>query len=986
MRLLEAFGFGTGLHLILRVRYATYWLARNRLHFVSKAMTRWVASNLSRISLLLLLIAIPLSAEQNCPLPPAIQPQPHEVNIFSDQQEVYLGDAMAESLARKIKIIDDDKLNAYLRTIGDRLVQHLPPNQMTFRFYLVELPQVNAFSIAGGRVYVARKMIALTRNEDELAGVIAHELGHIVTHQTAIQVTAQLREVLSVRQVGDRGDVFEKFHQLLENEARITRHVGDQEDKQYVADQVALYAMARAGYAPHAYVDLWDRFQQTHGKTGNWFSNLFGTTKPSERRLGVMLKNFSALPPGCSDIPPTSSSAPFVSWQGEVIAYSGFGTKEALPGLVFKQTLARPLRPDVTNLRFSPDGKYLLAQDEGGIHVLTREPFAVMFYIPAIDARPAHFTPDSQSIVFDNHSLRVESWSVAEQQRTSAHELTVLHSCAQTELSPDGATLSCLTNQLELSLIDVFSGAVLASRQNFLQMNFASSCTLAISFARGGDPHLLTMRFSPDGRYFVASGHYSGATHFAWDLNTRHEVSLPGSIKQIIRESFVFLSSDRLVGIDPDSPKKSAVVRFPSGERLQQFWLPAGIDLSPATQGDYFFASPLKTQAMGLIDVAKEKVSMGFKHPAADVYNGILATEQVSGKLALHSLAGISDESPPLALVSLPQGRLAPLRAAAVSPDFNWMAISHGTRGGIWDVTNNVRTMELTSFHGAWFAPDHTLYVDLSKERDIERAIAWIDPISGGGRLGYKIGDAVARQIGPYLLVSKPRGSKTTITLDSSPLSYCLQIMVGRLLGSEIAKVSDEEMELRDVRDGHLVWSRYFPHELPDLSFSSGKVLLRWPLNYVAGREELGKYPDLKNAAADSDYLVEQVDLQSDAVIRKFVIRTNKRSFTVNHTLSEGNWVIATASGNQVFTYSMVSGQEQGHFFGSKPSTSQNGWMALENEAGQLSIYDMANSELKRQYTFADPISFKTFSPDGKRLFVVTASQTAYVLDLAVKN
>jgi hypothetical protein len=49
--------------------------------------------------------------------------------------------------------------------------------------------------------------------------------------------------------------------------------------------------MARAGFAPHAYVDLWDRFQQTHGKTGSWFSDLFGSTRPEQRRLREMLKS-----------------------------------------------------------------------------------------------------------------------------------------------------------------------------------------------------------------------------------------------------------------------------------------------------------------------------------------------------------------------------------------------------------------------------------------------------------------------------------------------------------------------------------------------------------------------------------------------------------------------------------------------------------------------------------------------------------------------
>jgi WD40 repeat protein len=948
----------------------------------SKKKSRFIG-NLVRTLLAVPFLTVSLASQQNCPLPPAIQPLPRELNIFSAQQEIDLGDAMAESLAHRIKIIDDDKLNAYLRALGDRLVQHLPPTQLRFRFYLVELSEVNAFSIAGGRVYVARKMVALTKSDDELAGVLAHELGHIVTHQTAIQMSARLREVLGVKQVGDRADVFDKFHLLLENEARKPGHGGGDEEKQYVADQVALYAMARAGYAPHAYIDLWDRFQQTHGKTGSWISNLFGTTKPSERRLGEMLKNLSALPSGCADIPPDSRTAEFASWQGEVIDYSGFGTKESLPGLVFKQTLARPLRPDITNLRFSPDGKYVLAQDEGGIHVLTRDPFLVLFYIAAVDAHNAVFTPDSRSIVFHNRSLRVESWSVIDQRRTSVHELTLLHRCIQSELSPDGSALGCLTSQFELSLIDVASGSVLASKKSFAQLNAMTSCTVAISLANGSDPRLVEMKFSPDGHYFVAG---TSVTHFAWDLNAHRELSLPGSIKDIVKASFAFLGPDRIIGIEVSAPTKSAILRFPSGERVRQIALVNGIELVSTTHGDHIFVGPLKDQPMGLYDLKTGRIPIKFKRTAADIYDGVFVTEQITGELVLNDVERVLDNVDPLAKVKLPQGRLGALRAAAVSADFNWIAISHRTRGAIWDVAHNIRTMETRSFHGAWFAQDQSAYIDFPKFPETEREIARVDPLSGTATLGYKIGDAFASQYGPYLVVTKSRTGRTNGTINLPPEYFCLQVLLQHFLSVGSPGENDEDVELRDVRDGHLVWSHYFPHEVPALSLGSGKVLLKWSLRNNAGRDELGKYPELKNGTDLNDYLLEEIDLQKDSVVGKLVLKTNKGSFAVTRAFSQGDWVIASATGNQVLTYSMASGQEKGHFFGTDPSASRNGLLAVENESGQLSIYEMASSQLKQQYTFSDPISFKTFSPSGDRLFVVTASQTAYILDLTAKN
>jgi predicted Zn-dependent protease len=98
------------------------------------------------------LLAILGAAQQNCPLPPAVQPVSKDADIFSDQQEVDLGDAMAASFAQQVKIVRDDALNEYLRNLGDRLVKHLPPTELKFRFYLMELPEVNAFSMVGGRV------------------------------------------------------------------------------------------------------------------------------------------------------------------------------------------------------------------------------------------------------------------------------------------------------------------------------------------------------------------------------------------------------------------------------------------------------------------------------------------------------------------------------------------------------------------------------------------------------------------------------------------------------------------------------------------------------------------------------------------------------------------------------------------------------------------------------------------------------------------
>ncbi len=905
------------------------------------------------ISLPLFLWAALAYAQETCPLPPAIQPVGPPTNIFSDQQEIDLGDAMAESIAQNLRIMENDDLTSYLRTIGDRIVQHLPATKMKFRFYLVELPEVNAFSITGGRVYVSRKLVALARTDDELAGVVAHELGHIVTHQTAISITRRLREVLGVTEVGDRADIFLKFHQLMENGARKPpKNSPNEEKEQYTADQVGLYAMARAGYAPHAYVDLWDRFQQTRGKTGGWLASLFLEITPAQRRLGEMVKNVSALPAGCADIPSRSHSEEFSKWQTEVINYVDTGAKESLPGLLLKQTLSLPLRPDISNLHFSPDSKYILAQDDGGMHVLTREPLAVLFYIPAVDALDAKFTPDSQFIVFHNSALRVESWSIAEQKRTSVHELALLHPCVQTELSPDGAVLACLDEGLQLSLVAIASGTTLATKRSFVDLTLLGKIVLFNLAIGKQDARFVEMHFSPDGRYFLAG---AWGAHFAWDLSSQRELSLPGTIREVLKESFAFLGPDRITGIQTSAPEKSPILRFPGGERIGQLKFANGIRIRSVAKGEDVFVGPLRNRPWGLLDVRTGSISLEFKSIAADVYEHMLISERLTGELAIYALG----KSEPQAIVKLPQARLGSLQAAAVSPDFQWLAMSNRARGAVWDIAHNIRTMELRSFRGAWVGPDEIFYVDVPKFEEVDRQIARLDPRAGVALAGYKIENVIAAQYGHYLLVTKPKKG-------------------------QFRQFNDADLEIQDIHDGRVIWTHHFPHELPKFSFSGGNVLLTWPVASDGGRSELQHYPELKNQGGDQDYFCELKDLKTDATLGELRINTNKGSFSVEYTFLAGNWLVVSARNNQVLTYRFADGKEIGHFFGRAPSASpSSNLLALDDEVGHLKLYDLATSELRRDYVFSDPILFKLFSDDGKRLLVLTASQTVYILDTA---
>lgn len=162
----------------------------------------------------------PGSAQDACVFPAAPQASA-EPNIFSPKQEVYLGETIAARELHSLRSTSDPSLIAYLEQIGGRLIKQLPPSDLRFQFFVYEAPFPDAFSLPGGRIYVSRKIIVEATNEEELAGVLAHEMGHIVTHQGGIEFTQMLQSILNVSVVSDQADVARKFSLL---EARSFRN------------------------------------------------------------------------------------------------------------------------------------------------------------------------------------------------------------------------------------------------------------------------------------------------------------------------------------------------------------------------------------------------------------------------------------------------------------------------------------------------------------------------------------------------------------------------------------------------------------------------------------------------------------------------------------------------------------------------------------------------------------------------------------------
>ena len=196
-------------------------------------------------------------------------------NKYTPEQDVKIGREAAAEVRKQYPIIADERIARYLTTIGDRLVAAAPPELehkvFEYSFTPVNLKEINAFALPGGPMFVQRGMFDAAATEGEVAGVMAHELSHVLLrHGTANATKAenpwlqlgQLAGAVGGAMVG--GSVGSAIAQGSEFGlgTLLLRYSRDFEKQ---ADLLGAQIMARAGYDPR---DLAHMFQTIAGESG----------------------------------------------------------------------------------------------------------------------------------------------------------------------------------------------------------------------------------------------------------------------------------------------------------------------------------------------------------------------------------------------------------------------------------------------------------------------------------------------------------------------------------------------------------------------------------------------------------------------------------------------------------------------------------------------------------------------------------------------
>jgi beta-barrel assembly-enhancing protease len=188
--------------------------------------------------------------------------------LVSDEQEKELGLQLHKELEKEgMKYVQDPAVVNYVTEIARPIIQRAKKDRnQSFSIYVVDKPsEVNAFATPGGNLYVMTGLILAAKNEAELAGVLAHESGHVTNRHAARNMVGQLGlETVASLALGKNPSMMKQLAAQVVATGGMLHHSRAQETE---ADESgAIYATA-AGYDPQGLISFFQTLQKQEGKT-----------------------------------------------------------------------------------------------------------------------------------------------------------------------------------------------------------------------------------------------------------------------------------------------------------------------------------------------------------------------------------------------------------------------------------------------------------------------------------------------------------------------------------------------------------------------------------------------------------------------------------------------------------------------------------------------------------------------------------------------
>lgn len=215
---------------------------------------------------------------------------------ISEPEEISMGREIAGRVLGAAPLVNDAALQAYVNRVGRWIAVQSERPDLPWRFAVIESPAINAFAAPGGYVLLTRGLYEILDTEAQLAGVLAHEIAHIVRrhHVTVLQKSAALSAGAQLAQRDNRTAL---INNMIGTGAEVFAR-GLDKSAEHEADAVGVVLAARAGYNPYGLVDVLHKLAargsadasmallfKTHPQPGERLASLADLLTPQVARL-----------------------------------------------------------------------------------------------------------------------------------------------------------------------------------------------------------------------------------------------------------------------------------------------------------------------------------------------------------------------------------------------------------------------------------------------------------------------------------------------------------------------------------------------------------------------------------------------------------------------------------------------------------------------------------------------------------------------------
>jgi len=214
---------------------------------------------------------------------------------ISTQQEQELGAQYSSEINRQLPIVNDATVSRAINVLGNEIARH-GQRGISYRFFVVNSNQVNAFAVPGGYVYVNRGLIERTTDYTELAGVLAHEIGHVEERHGVEQMERMQRANLGLNVayvlLGRSPGGVESAAINLGGSAVFARYSRDAENE---ADDVAVPLLLGSGIHPRGLVTMFQKLIAEQNRNPGAVSQWFSTHPTTQERIQAVQADISRL-------------------------------------------------------------------------------------------------------------------------------------------------------------------------------------------------------------------------------------------------------------------------------------------------------------------------------------------------------------------------------------------------------------------------------------------------------------------------------------------------------------------------------------------------------------------------------------------------------------------------------------------------------------------------------------------------------------------